>query len=114
MPDRRPRRRRPLAAVPTEDTRSPIDAAIDASRRVAWPRSRRTSPIREVGRIPLLLELHRWDQDSEVTVTAVPGDVPTFLMWDGAQGAWRAVVLPDNTTWRIVPDRAGLWTPGAR
>ena len=36
---------------------------------------------------------------------------PTFLMWDHAQAAWRAVMLADGTRWRIIRDHSGLWTP---
>lgn len=96
------------------DHPSPIDAAIDeVERRKMQEELARLEP-RDVARIPLLLGMHRWNADSEVTVDAVPGDTPTFLMWDGAQGGWRPIILEDGTRWRIVPDRPAIWTPGVR
>lgn len=68
---------------------------------------------RTVGRVPLLQGMHRWTEQTEVVIAAVPGDeTPTMLLWDGAEGAWRAIVLPDGSRWRVLLDRAGLWTPG--
>lgn len=96
------------------DERTPIDAAIDEVERRRMEEELAKLDKREAVRIPLLAELHEWTGEQEVTVGAVPGNVPTFLMWDDQQGAFRGVVLPEGTTWRIVPDRSGLWTPGGQ
>ena len=95
------------------DDRPPIDAAIDEVERRELEAAMAKLEPREVGRIPLLTNPHRWTPDAEITITAVP-DQPTLLMWDGAQGGWRPVFLDADTKWRVVPDRSGLWTPGGQ
>jgi hypothetical protein len=102
--------RRPVQA----DNRSPIDAAIDEVERKRMEAELAKLEPRQAATIPLLTAKHAWTGKQEITVGAIPGDVPTFLMWDDTQGAFRAVVLPEGTSWRIVPDRSALWTPGGR
>lgn len=92
--------------------RTPINAAIDEVERKAAEAEAAKLEAREAARIPVLIAPHRWTGEQEVLVEAMPGDHPTLLMWDGAQGAWRPVVLPPDSRWRIVPDRLALWTPG--
>lgn len=101
--------RRPVKA----DDRSPIDAAIDEVERKAMEEELAHLEQRQAATIPLLTTRHTWDGAQEVRLGAVPGGIPTFLMWDSEQGAFRAVVLPEGTSWRIVPDQSALWTPGA-
>jgi hypothetical protein len=102
--------RRPVKA----DERTPIDAAIDEAERKRMEEELAKLDRRQAVRIPLLTERHTWTGDQEITIAAVPGDVPTLLLWDDQQGAFRAVVLPEGSTYRVVPDRSGLWTPGGR
>lgn len=94
------------------DDRTPIDAAIDEAERKRMEEELAKLESRQAVRIPLLTEPHTWTGEQEITVGAIPGDTPTFLMWDATQGAFRAVILPDDSTFRIVPDRPALWTPG--
>ena len=111
MTDRRRRRIRSLPAERSAEVKTPIDAAIDAAEANRVAAEQAGLEPRTVARLPLLHGLHRWDGRQEVVVGAVPGDNPTLLVWDRAQGAWRAVVLPDDSRWRVVPDRPALWRP---
>ena len=73
---------------------TPIDAAIDEVERKAMEEELAKLDRRQAVRIPLLVERHTWTGDQEITIGAVPGDVPTLLLWDDQQGAFRAVILP--------------------
>ena len=107
MSDRRPVQR---------DERTPIERAIDdvaeLEHQAAIEAELAKLDPRAAVQIPLLLTRHEWDGKSEVTIGAIPGGDPTFLMWDDTQGAFRAVVLPEGSSWRVVPDRPALWRPG--
>jgi hypothetical protein len=95
------------------DERTPVDAAIDAAAEKARePRSPITVEILDHG--------DRWTGSQAITINAPPeskGNQPTLLMYDEKQLAWRAVLLPPGSSWRVVPDHSGVWTPpnaGAR
>ena len=97
----------------TDQERSTVDGAIDeVEQRAMEEELARLSP-RSLSRVPILHEVHRWNGRQEITIGAVPGELPTMLLWDSTEGAWRAIFLEDGTTWRIVPDRPVLWTPPA-
>jgi hypothetical protein len=84
-----------------------IAEAIDAAAERA--RETRTSTS-----IEILNAGHRWIGDKDIRINAPPpskANQPTLLMYDETQLAWRAVVLPAGTSWRVVPDQAGVWTP---
>lgn len=91
-----------------------IDDAIDQVEHRRMQEELAKLDARQAVRIPILTEPHTWTGEQEVLVEAIPGDTPTFLMWDAGQGAFRAVILRDDTSWRIVPDRPALWTPGGQ
>ena len=93
------------------DERTPIDAAIDDAERKDLERRMAELEPRVMVEAPVLTTPHAWNDQHEITLTGVPGEVPTILVWDGKQGAWRGIFLPDGSTWRVVPDRPTVWTP---
>ena len=97
-----PRRKlRPVPLAQRPDQPTPIDAAIDA---VA------DRQVKAVAQIPVLTEPHAWDGQQEVRIGAMPSG-PTLLIFEAASGAWRPVVLPPGSTWRVVPDKPAFWVP---
>lgn len=73
---------------------------------------------RQLRGIQLLDAPHLWDGSQEITINAPPDDGidgttarPVMLLYDANELAWRAILLPAGSAWRVVPDRSGLWTP---
>lgn len=97
----------------TDEQRSPVDAAIDELERRQMEQELAALDERFMQPVPILSTAHRLDEQNEIRIGAVPGDLPTLLLWDSEQGAFRAVQLPDGSAWRLVPDRSAIWTPGA-
>lgn len=84
-----------MADVP-HDERTPVERAIDSAE------ARRRAQT--VLRMPVLNQAHTWPPDADVTLTAPPSeDAPTLMIWDPQEGAWRAIILPPNSEWRIAP-----------
>lgn len=91
------------------DTKRPAPDPIgDAIDRIAAAAHNRTAV-----RIPVLDVPHSWPDDADVVVQA-PEDpaAPLLLIWDAAEQAWRAIVLPPGSRWQIRPEGAQLWQPG--
>jgi hypothetical protein len=91
----------------SDELRETIDQAIDSAAERAKERRTPTS-------IEILNAAHRWKGDKEIRIHAPPaskGNQPTLLMYDEHQLAWRAVMLPVGSSWRVVPDQPALWTP---
>lgn len=93
-------RRRPVPLPPT-----PITDAVDRVLARAHDRA--------AVRLPVLNVPHGWPPDAEVTLQA-PDDPahPMLLVWDPAEDAWRAILLPPGSRWQIHPERSPLWQPG--
>lgn len=82
--------------VVQHDERSPIDRAID--------RVEQRGHEQVVITIPVMRQPHAWTPDAEVTLRA-PGDAkdPAMMLWDPQEGAWRLIILPPQSEWRIAP-----------
>jgi len=92
------------------DEPTPIDRAIESAAERAKERRTPTS-------VEILNAAHRWKGDKEIRIHAPPeskSKQPTLLMYDETQLAWRAVLLPVGSSWRVVPDQPGLWIPDAQ
>ena len=100
-----------MTADMTDETRGPIDAAIDSAELKRLEEELDKLEPRVDATVNVLLGPHEWTGDEEITVDATAPPHPTFLMWDHEQAAWRAVMLADGTRWRIIRDHSGLWTP---
>lgn len=97
----------------SDHDRSPIDRAIDTVDEQAAAELRARLEPRTQVPFDLLTTAHEWPEDAQVTLNASEdGHRPALLLFDEEQMAWRAILMPPGTRWRIVPDRAGLWTPG--
>lgn len=64
--------------------------------------------------LDLLVAPHAWGGEEEITLRAPADNAnrPVMLLYDESQLAWRAILLPAGSEWRVVPDRPALWTPG--
>ena len=96
------------------DERSPIDRAIDAAEAKQLEEELRALEPRKESRLDLLAAPHDWDGSQEVQIMAPAEDRgrrPVLLLYDEAQLAWRAIILPPGSAWRVVPDGSGPWTP---
>lgn len=97
------------------DERTPIDKAIDAVDEQAAAELRERLEPRTRQPIDLLASAHEWPEDAQVTLNASEDPrQPALLLYDESQLAWRVILMKPGSKWRIVPDRAGLWTPGGQ
>lgn len=100
--------------LPAPDQRSVVEQAID---RVAGHRQAPDdagAPLRAIT-LPVLPTAMRLQPGQAFDLTAPEDEEMTaLLVVDARHGAWRAVMLPPGSTWKLAMKRTGpnLWKPG--